>query len=352
MRCRSCAGPPPFVDRRFRSVGDGALSMSRTVVIGGSGFIGRRLSAKLRLHGDVVNLDVRPSPDLAIPTHLMDVRNAGSFQDLLRPGDSVIVLAAEHLDNVSPTSLYHDVNVVGMRNVLAAMDRHGLHRIVFTSTVAIYGLEKDRPPREEDPPAPFNEYSESKWRAEQLLRDWAQQSADREVLVIRPTVVFGEGNRGNVFNLISQIASGRFVMVGDGTNRKSMSYVDNLVEFVRLMLQRGWSGLETFNYADTPDLDMNTLVAEVYQFRGVRAPAFRLPFHVGLAAGLLFDGLARLSGRKFTISSIRIRKFCANTVVDVSKLNSTSFRRPHSLQAGLRRMLAADFGHTAGARHD
>ena len=61
----------------------------------------------------------------------------------------------------------------------------------------------------------------------------------RSLVVVRPTVVFGEGNRGNVYQLIHQIISGRFVMVGSGKNRKSIAYVGNLSAFLVRVLGLG-----------------------------------------------------------------------------------------------------------------
>ena len=56
---------------------------------------------------------------------------------------------------------------------------------------------------------------------------------DKSLIIVRPTVIFGEGNRGNVFNLLNQIASGKFFMVGKGENKKSMAYIHNIVAFSR-----------------------------------------------------------------------------------------------------------------------
>ena len=74
----------------------------------------------------------------------------------------------------------------------------------------------------------------------------------KTLVIIRPTVVFGEGNRGNVFNLMNQIAKNRFMMVGSGTNRKSMAYVENVAAFLEYSLSFQ-SGLHVHNYVDKPD---------------------------------------------------------------------------------------------------
>ena len=73
---------------------------------------------------------------------------------------------------------------------------------------------------------------------------------------------FWRGNRGNVFNLLSQIASGKFVMVGKGENKKSMAYISNIVAFLETCITTDQKyGL--YNYVDTPDLTMNELVSQV-----------------------------------------------------------------------------------------
>lgn len=81
--------------------------------------------------------------------------------------------------------------------------------------------------------------------------------------IIRPTVIFGERNRGNVYNLLKQIGSGRFLMVGKGTNYKSMAYVGNIVAFIKYNLDNVSIGYNVYNYIDKPDLNMNDLVEQV-----------------------------------------------------------------------------------------
>lgn len=68
-----------------------------------------------------------------------DVRDREKLTELLKGTDVVVLLAAEHRDDVTPLSLYYDVNVGGMQNTLSAMEANGVKRIVFTSSVAVYG---------------------------------------------------------------------------------------------------------------------------------------------------------------------------------------------------------------------
>ena len=123
-----------------------------------------------------------------------------------------------------------------MEKTLKAMEKNGVKRIVFYSSVAVYGLNKKNP-NEEHPADPFNHYGKSKWQAEVVLQEWYKTHPDWNINIIRPTVIFGERNRGNVYNLLKQIASGKFLMVGNGNNKKSMAYVGNIVAFTKFLME-------------------------------------------------------------------------------------------------------------------
>ena len=118
----------------------------KIVLIGASGFVGTRL---LGLLGEtpekfnLKNIDKQQSHFFPQITEIGDVRNVHTLTEKIKGADVVVLLAAEHRDDVSPVSLYYDVNVGGMKNVLQAMESNGIRRIVFTSSVAVYGLNKD-----------------------------------------------------------------------------------------------------------------------------------------------------------------------------------------------------------------
>ena len=131
--------------------------------------------------------------------------------------------------------------------------------------------------------------------AEEVHREWQEEEPTRRSLVIvRPTVVFGERNRGNVYELLRQIMTRRFVMVGSGRNRKSMAYVGNVSAFLVHVLGLG-AGTHLFNYVDGPDLSMEELVQTILVALGrPRAVEFsntiprRLPGRCCLRCGICF----------------------------------------------------------------
>ena len=317
----------------------------RILVTGGSGFIGTRLVECLQAVGkSVVVYDKKVNDKHARITIQGDVRDAARLSRAMEGAEAVIHLAAEHRDDVTPVSLYDDVNVGGSANVVQAAQATGCRKIIFASSVAVYPLDVAGP-TEESEPRPFNPYGESKYRAERGLIRWQGATPGAMLVVVRPCVVFGEGNRGNVYNLLNQIHRKHFIMVGRGRNRKSMAYVGNVAQFLVECLDKP-AGFHLFNYADKPDLSVAELlrVANRSLDRNAAGIGVCLPYWAGLLAGWAFDGLAKVSGRKLPVSSIRVRKFCADTTVSTSRLESTGFRRPYSLEEALRRTVQKEFG--------
>jgi len=317
--------------------------MKNILLIGGSGFVGSRLANLIKIEFSIKIFDKQQSLFFPKITTLGDVRHQEELNEALKGQDTVILLAAEHKDNVSPTSLYYDVNVQGAKNVLSAMDKNGVKNIVFTSSVAIYGLNKKNPD-ENHPADPFNHYGKSKWQAEEILREWYNKNTqNRSLTIIRPTVIFGERNRGNVYNLLKQISSGKFLLVGKGTNYKSMAYVGNIVAFIKFQLENIKSGYNVFNYIDKPDVNMNELVNQVEKSLNKHILSTHFPYWLGMLGGYCFDLLGLITGKKLTVSAVRVKKFCATTNFDATKAHSCGYKAPYTLKEGLHRTLCYEF---------
>lgn len=319
----------------------------KITMIGASGFVGTRLIDLLRefpQQYELKNIDLLPSHFFNEITSIGDVRVQEQMNRELEGADIVILLAAQHRDDVSPVSLYYDTNVGGMEVTLKAMEKNGVKRIIFFSSVAVYGLNKKNPD-ENHPADPFNHYGKSKWQAEQVLQKWYESHPEWNIDIIRPTVIFGERNRGNVYNLLHQISSGHFLMVGKGENRKSMAYVGNIVAFVKYMIDNVTAGYNVFNYIDKPDNNMNQLVGHVSKVLGKHIPSTHFPYWLGMLGGYGFDLLSKITGKKLAISSVRVKKFCATTEFDAAKVHSCGFKPPFTLDEGLARTLEFEFVH-------
>ena len=313
----------------------------KITVIGGSGFVGTNLCRQLSLkQQDFEIIDLKMSNQFPDECKIADVRDIGTLRNTIT-GDVVVNLAAVHRDDVRDKSEYQRTNVAGAENIALVCSEKGITKIVFTSTVAVYGFAE---PGTDESGAinPFNEYGRTKFEAEEKLRQW-QAQGDNSLIIVRPTVIFGEGNRGNVFNLLNQIASGKFVMVGGGKNTKSMAYIGNVVAFLEACITTNQK-YNVYNYVDTPNLTMNELVSQVrLKLKGKHGVGPRLPHWLGLILGYSADMMARLSGKNLPVSSIRVRKFALSTEFESAKASLDNFIAPFSLLEGLEKTISNEF---------
>lgn len=317
-------------------------SLRPLTLVGGSGFIGRNVCKLISGRRSVVVIDKAPISMASIEYRYADVRDLPALSNAVIPGSILINLAAEHRDDVFPRCLYDQVNVDGARNCCEAARQSDVRTIVFTSSVATYGFAA--PGADENAPAsPFNDYGRTKLAAERVFLQWQSEAPEeRSLVIIRPTAVFGEGNRGNVYNLMRQIAEKKFFMVGSGRNRKSLAYVENVAAFIETRLEAP-PGVHIHNYVDQPDFTMNQLVGLIQTELGRPSKiSVRLPKYPVQFAALALDLLARATGKTFPISSVRIKKFCSDTSFSTNAF-SKGFVPPISMEEGIKRTIAAEF---------
>ncbi len=310
-------------------------------IIGGSGFIGTNLSNCL--DDDEINYTIY---DIVEPKKnqnykYLDVVKPETF-DQIDGSKCIINLAAEHKDNVLPVSKYDDVNVRGAKNVCDAATKFGIDTIIFTSSVAVYGFTEPNTDENGDINY-FNDYGRTKFLAEEIYNEWLQEDTkNRTLIIIRPTVVFGEENRGNVYNLLNQISSNKFLMIGNGKNIKSMAYVKNVAAFIKFSLNFK-KGKHLYNYIDKPDINMRSLVSisrdMILNKKGV---GISVPGFIGVIVGKVFDFISLIFNKDLPISSIRIKKFLSTSQFS-SATESIGFAPPYSLKEGLKRTIKNEF---------
>ncbi|WP_459444658.1 NAD-dependent epimerase/dehydratase family protein [Alphaproteobacteria bacterium US3C007] len=317
------------------------MTSKKITVIGGSGFVGTNLCRQLALkQQDFEIIDLKMSNQFPEKCKIGDVRDVEALRKTIT-GDVVVNLAAVHRDDVRDKSAYFRTNVDGAENVAIVCKEKGINKIVFTSTVAVYGFTE--PGTDENGAInPYNEYGRTKFQAEEKFRQWSARG-NNSLIIVRPTVIFGEGNRGNVFNLLNQIASGKFLMVGKGENRKSMAYIGNIVAFLETCIATDQK-YGVYNYVDTPDLTMHELVSQVRAtLTGKPGVGPQLPYWLGLILGYTADLVAMLSRKHLPVSAIRVKKFTSSTEFKSAKASLENFQAPFSLSQGLECTLQSEF---------
>lgn len=336
---------------RHRSQGTCAIRKGtalKILITGGSGFIAEYFHRDLSALGhELVNLDlIEPKgPQAQMPHILGDIRDPKALDQAMEGVDLVVNLAAAHHDFGIAHDTYYSVNEHGSQMVCEAMDRAGIKEVIFYSTVAVYG-DAPTPHEETAPTAPNSPYGGSKLKGEGVFQRWVEQGDGRRALVIRPTVTFGVHNFANMYSLIRQIDSGKYFRFGEGTNIKSLSYVENIVDATLFLkgLQnnkptRHIENFEIFNFIDKPDMTSTQISNTVSECLG-KKPAPAMPYALGMAMGVPFDAVIAMTGKNLPISTARIRKmFKTETKFEADKLHSAGYTPKVPLKEGINRMV-------------
>ena len=204
-------------------------------ISGGAGFLGLHLARRALADGHHVrSLDVAPLDDAELERGVEelrgDVRSAVDARRLTADAD-VVVHAAAALPIQASRRAIRSVNVDGTANVLAAAREHGVRRVVFVSSTAVYGVPERHPIFEDDPLVGVGHYGESKIAAEKLCREFGRRGLD--VAIVRPKTFIGPERLGVFEILFDWIREGRRIpILGDGTNRYQLLAVEDLVEAI------------------------------------------------------------------------------------------------------------------------
>ena len=217
-------------------------------LIGGSGFIGSYFVKYFKsIDTDFKIIDINKS-QIGLDWNYGDVRNLETLQKEIE-GDTILHLAAEHKDNVKPSSLYFDTNLEGAKNLCTVAEKKKITKIVFFSSVAIYKSKKRK-----------NPYGQSKFQSEKVFLSWFKRDPlKRKLIIIRPTAVVGDGNIGNLNNLRKIAQNPLFFLPFSGNNYKSLCTVGNLVAFTLKCLEEK-KRLIISNYVDKPDLSVREII--------------------------------------------------------------------------------------------
>src|ERR1700678_430333 len=276
-----------------------------TLVTGATGFVGSHVARQLVSSGENVRVLVRPTSnfklleDLRVERAEGDLRDAGSIERAMRGVRRVFHVAADYrLWTQHPEELYES-NVEGTRRLIAAAERAGVERIVYTSTVATIAVPQHGAALpNEDTHATFDEmighYKRSKFLAEQVALDAAKAGAP--VVIVNPTAPVGPGDW-------KPTPTGRIIL--DFLRGKMPAYVDTGLNVVAvedvagghlLAAEKGRVG-ERYILGGR-NMTLKEILDALSAITGRRAPRVKLPHVVALVAGYADEMYSRLAGRE------------------------------------------------------
>ncbi len=225
-----------------------------------------------------------------------------------------------------PLSAFRKVNVEGTINLARQAFAAGVSRFIYISSIKVNGegTAESQPYEADDLPSPADPYGVSKMEAEIALRELAAETG-RDVVIIRPVLVYGPGVKANFLNMMRWLDKGIPLPFGAIRNRRSLVSIDNLVDLVLTCVEHPAAANQTFLVSDGEDLSTTMLLKKMSQALNVPARLVPVPSWVlQVGAGLL--GKRALSQR-----------LCGSLQVDISKTRSLlGWAPPVSLNAALK----------------
>lgn len=306
----------------------------KVLVTGATGFVGHFLCDRLLAQGFSVRGTLLTSEN---PSSLVDGVESVAVEPLgddtqwnhaLAGVDTVIHLAARvHImDDTSsdPLAEFRRVNVDGTTHLAREAVKAGVKRLVFISSIKVNGEETVTPYTPYSPPSPSDPYGISKWEAEQALRK-IEAETGLEVVVVRPTLVYGPGVKANFLNMMKIISRGIPLPFASITNRRSLIYVGNLVDALATCATHPEAAGKTYLVSDGEDVSTPDLILRAAKALVVSARLFPVPIFLMRLAG-------KLSGK-----SGAVNRLTGSLTVDSSKIRrELGWEPPFTMDEGLR----------------
>lgn len=297
------------------------------LVTGAAGFVGRALLGELTVHDHEAIPAVRRPAGLLREVAIPDMHAQTDWRAVLARCNAVVHLAARvhvmHDKASDPLALYRATNTDATLNLARQAAQAGVKRFVFVSSIKVNGEGRDAPYRETDAPAPEDAYAISKWEAEQGLWQIARDTG-LEVVVLRPPLVYGPGVKANFRRLLDTVARGWPLPLGAIENRRSLLYLGNFVDAIRVCLEHPAAAGQTFLLDDGEPVSTPELVRAIARAMG--RPVRLLPVPVGVLA---FGGA--LLGRRAAVA-----RLTGSLHVDSSTIRARlGWAPPYSMEAGL-----------------
>lgn len=228
------------------------------------------------------------------------------------------------------------VNYSATSDLFNLSKKYGVKHFIFASSVAVYGEDSEEILDETSPVNPQTPYAASKLKAEEYIR--TNHGNIIKYTIIRPTTVYGKYDRGNINRLVNIAKKGVVPVVGDGNNRKSFVYVENLVEGILKTIFNEKAYNETFILSDAEPYTVNQVIKTIGSILNKKIIILHLPIaFISTLLNILNFALI-LFGKKNTLSTSSVKKLATNNIFDISKAKIVLKYDPkYSLSEGLKR---------------
>lgn len=307
------------------------------IIFGSSGFIGTHLAkyvSEVEPQSYIYKYDI--SKKVSTDYELLDVRKPIDLR-FNNTNDTIIFnLAAIHTTPGHQEHEYFETNILGAENVCNFAREQKINTIVFTSSIAPYGPSEEIK-LEVTMPMPNSPYGISKLTAEYIHKVWqAEDPLNRKLIIVRPGVVFGKGERGNFTRLYQSLKKGFFFYPGRKDTIKAAVYVKDVVRILYETSMKNIPGVEIYNLTYEPAPTIQEICDTMAQVTNSKSPTVLIPAtFLKLAAGSLYY-TGRLIGKKINgIHPDRVKKLMISTNISGRKLSESPYKLNFTLQEAI-----------------
>lgn len=305
----------------------------RFLVVGASGFVGKALCSELIRQGRICRAAVRNKNSKIECSEIAQVgsiNNETRWNEALRGVDVIVHLAARvhimHDKAADPLEEFRNINVRATEHLARSAAASGVKRLVYVSSIKVNGEATFDGNKfsEADAPLPQDPYGISKWEAEQALHRIAQETR-LEVVIVRPTLVYGAGVKGNFMQMLKVLAMGVPLPLASVRNLRSLIYVGNLAGALIICATHPAAAGQTYLVSDGEDISTSDLLSQLGV--GIGHPARLL----SCPAGML-KLVAKMVGK-----SQQVERLLGSLRIDSGKIrHELNWTPPYTLQQGLR----------------
>lgn len=314
--------------------------MTTLLITGGSGFIGKALCKRLKPYDYLLHVSSRKNistnSEKVVAFNTGEINKETRWTDALTGVDCIIHCAgrAHITEELSKNLLdiYRKVNVDGTINLANQAVKCGVKRMIFLSSIKVNGEKTQGLSKYvyNDVPCPEDAYGISKWEAEKSLWEVSKQTG-LEVVIIRPTLVYGYGVKGNLKRLIKLINYGIPLPLKSINNLRSLIGIDNLVDIIICCIDNPDANGKTFLVSDGEDLSTPDLIDRMALAMGRSVKLFPFPiFLIKLISSLI----GKNSEVNRLVGSLQVDSKYVREILD--------WKPSTSVDEGFRRMFGGD----------
>lgn len=324
------------------------------VLFGGNGFIGSYLAELLlteQLVDKVVLADLVHDETFwpkRVQEFYKDSRIIWKHVDVRRPidleidGELVLTvnLAAVHREPGHQPNEYFETNLPGAENVCDWAGKQNCKSIIFTSSIAVYGASEheSQPKIENSLPTPNSPYGISKLVAEKIHLAWQKAQSDRKLTIVRPGVIFGAGEKGNVTRMVRAIIGRYFAFTGNKQTRKAGGYVKELCRAIVWMYQhqlQNSKDVVIFNFSVNPTPTIEQFADAIQKVYGRPRTILSMPYGLLWIVSAIWFWFFRLIGKSTGINPVRVQKLRRSNFILAKELESSGYQYSYTLESAM-----------------